>query len=572
MEMWHPPSTVARLARSLAGFARAHAGSIAIIVAGGFFALSAVFSLSLDIGILYTTKRELQAAADMSALKAVTDPDKAAALVSDVLDANGVSAGLSGAPGLAWGRFPPAGYTMDDVASLAIEDRFELASENANALRVTISQTPRLYLINLFRNKSVQVSAQAVAANKPLTQLTIRSYLLAFDSDKATAFNGLLSSLLGTSVSLTALGYGGLADSNIRTIGFLDALATETGVTAGDYDAVLQEDVTFPEIAAAVITAIGEDEDFSGDVDTVTAALQQLSDDLAGASPVNLEDVIALDAEKPQNAAAARLNLLDLLVGSSQAANKEHGQTSEISIPIAGGSVTLSAAVIEPGQSTALGGVGITAETSQIRLFLVIEPTQALSLLGNNIDVRIPLLIEAVKGVATVTDISCPTPLPADGTVAVTATPSIAETSVVDIDPDQIAQVGTPVTQPGEIVDALGFLTVTATAQVNYGGSSSDLSFTAPFDENNFQTVSTTDPIENAAASLFDGLTYDVNILGIPLITESAVTNALQPIVDAVAPGVDALLDDVLEALGIRVGNTDVGVTYLKCSNPLLIL
>lgn len=561
-----------RIPSSLLRFASSRNGSIAIIAAAVFFTMSAVFSLSLDIGILYVSKQELQTAADLSALKAVTNPSRADELVLDVLEANGLSDSLSEDPELTWGSFPPTGYTMDTVTSLPVDDRFEEGGAGANALRVTLADVPRLYLVNLFFDANVQVSARAVAANLPLTQLFIRSYLAAFDSDRATVFNGLLSSYLGTSANLTAVGYNGLADADVSLIGFLDALAAGAGISAGDYDAVLAEEVTYPEMAAAAVTAMNEDDDFSGDVATVTAALQSLSADLSTVPTAALGDYLSLDADDPQKAAAARFNLLDLVVASSEAANAEHGLTSEVSIPIAGGAVSLSAAVVEPGQMTAVGGVGITAETSQTRLYLVVEPTQVLTLLGTDFDVRLPLLIESTKGTATVTDISCPTPLPDDATVAVSATSSALDTSVVDIDTAQLGEATTPVTQPGEIVDVGGLLTVTATAEVNYGSGSSNLTFTAPFDMDNFQTVSMTAPVSSAGSSLFSSLSYDVDVLGLPLVTDAMVVNALEPIVDAVAPGVDGLLDDVFEALGVSIGNTDVGVPYVRCSNPTLIL
>lgn len=553
-------------------FARDRASSAAITIAGVLFVLSALFSVSLDVGNLYATKRELQAVADAAVLKAVTDPANAEALVSSVLDANGVSDELSEAPVVQLGRFPPTGYTMDTVGGLPIESRFEATSTNANALRVTVSETPALYLVSMFFDTTVRVSAQATATNRPLVQLTVRSDALGFDSSKATLYNSFLSSLLGTSVSLTAVGYNGLADANFQLFGFLDAMAVQGGTTAGDYDAVLDEDFTFPQITAGLISAITGDADFSGDVAAITAALTQIAGDLGAVGPISLGDFISYDADNPQKSAGARVNLLDFLVGSSEAANAEHGLTSEVSIPIGTGGISLTAAVVEPRQVTAIGGVGITAETAQVRMYLVIEPTQQLSVLGFNFDVRLPLLIETTKGVATVTDISCPTPLPADATVSVTATPGNLQTSIVDIDPTQLGGETAPVTQAAEIVNAAGLLTVSGTGQVDYTGSPTDLTFTAPFDENNFQTVSTTTAFGTAATSLLGTVTFDVDVLGIPLLTDTMVTNALDPILDAVAPEVDAVLNEAFDALGVRAGNMDVGIPYLRCSNPILIL
>lgn len=565
-------SIVLRIWGLIRSFAQAQSGNVSIIGLGIFLVLAAMFSVALDVGVLYTTKRDLQTVADLAVLKAVTDPNEAEALVADVVAQNGLSGALSEAPGVTRGQFPPAGYTMDTVTGLPIDSRFEAGVADGNALQVSLSESPRLYLVQLFFDPTARVRAQATAANLPFTQLAIRSSALSFDSDKATAFNGLLSSLLGTSVNLSAVGYDGLLSADIKLIDFLDALAAAVGVSAGDYDAVLQEDVTFPEIVTAALNAIGADPDFSGDVAAATGALQQIVNDLGTIGPFPLADIMSVEAERPQNAAAARLNLLDLFLASSEAANAEHSSTAEVSVPILGGLVSMRAAVVEPPRFSAIGGVGISVETAQMRLFLEVEPTQALSLLGTSFDIRIPVLIETAKGEATVTDLSCPTPLPADASVSVAATSTLVQTSVIDIDPAAIGGATTPVGQVPEIVGAGSLLTVTATGEVDYGATTSNMLFVAPFDENNYQTVATSDPVAGAAASLFGGLTYDVEALGIPLITQAMVVDALSPIVDAVAPGVDALLDDTLEAFGVGIGNVDVGVPYIRCSNPMLIL
>lgn len=566
-----PQTRASRPLSSLLALVRAQAGNITILGAGAFLVLSGVFSLSLDVGILYTTKRELQTAADMAALKAVTYPTDAETLVADVLEANSISGELDEDPGVSWGRFPPVGYTMDNVGSLPVEDRFQAGAAGANALRVTLSESPRLYLINLFSDEAVRVSAEAIAANFPVSQLVVGSEALGFDSDKATAFNSILSSLLGTSVGLSAAGYNGLAAADIRILGFLDALAAGASISAGDYNAVLAEEFTFPEIVAAVLAAIGADEDFSGDTAVVTAVLQQLSSDLADASPAPLGDVISLDADNPKNGGSARLNLLDLVMASGEAANAEHGTTAEVSVPLAGGLASLRVAAVEPRRFSAIGGPGITAATGQARVYLVVEPTQALSLAGVDFDLRFPLLIETTKGVGTVTAISCPTHVSADGTVSVTATAGTLKTSVVDIDPAQLGQDAAPVTQPAEIVDGAGLLRVTATGEVTYGSGSGDLAFVAPFTADNIQRVSTSDPVGDAGTALFEDLTYDVEVLGLPLISEATVVSGIEPIADAVAPEVDALLASVLEALGASAGNTDVAIPYINCRNPVLI-
>lgn len=543
---------------------------MSILIFGVFIVLAGILSISLDGGILLTTKRQLQGAVDLAALKASTDLDNNAAIVAEVLNSNGFHGDLTASSTVTLGTFPPTGYTMDTVEGLPINDRFQVGGASPNSLRVTAQTTPHLYLSHLFYHEPISVSATAVAGNFPVTQVAVRTTALAFDSSKSQIFNAVLSSFWGSSINLSAASYDGLVSGNIRLLPFLDALGTSLGLTTGSYDAVLQQQVTLPEVLQAATTAISADPSFSGDPAAVTATLASLSGVGAGL-PFTLSDFITLDAENPQSAAAAYVNLFDLIEGSSQAANKQKGVVNTVSIPLAGGQANISVAIIDPMQISAIGGVGVHAETAQARFLIEFIPTQLLSLPPLNLSVRLPLLFELSKGSATVTGISCPTPNAADGKVDVSAQSTPASISFADVDPNTLGQSGPLTTSPGTIVSDPPLLQVTATGQTTYLGQHSDLEFSAPFDYSNFQSVDTATPISSAGSSLIDSLSFNVSIAGLPLITTSTVLSALTPILTAVEPTLDSLIDNLTEALGVRAGEMEAGVPFLKCSNPLLI-
>src|SRR5690606_34526792 len=102
------------------------------------------------------------------------------------------------------------------------------------------------------RRDSVVVSKSATAAlpgGPPSAAFSIGSRLASLDGGLA---NALLSGLLGGQVSLTVMDYRALADARVNLLQFSDALATELGVTAGDYDALLAHQVQAGQMLSAL--------------------------------------------------------------------------------------------------------------------------------------------------------------------------------------------------------------------------------------------------------------------------------------------------------------------------------
>lgn len=84
----------------------------------------------------------------------------------------------------------------------------------------------------------INLSATAVAATPPpVAQLSIRSSLASVDSGKSPLLNLVIGNLLGGNLSLTAAGWNGLLQTNVNLLSYLDQLAINLNVKAGDYDA-----------------------------------------------------------------------------------------------------------------------------------------------------------------------------------------------------------------------------------------------------------------------------------------------------------------------------------------------
>src|SRR5690606_39246588 len=101
-----------------------------------------------------------------------------------------------------------------------------------------------------------KTATAAIPGGQPQAMLSIGSRLASLDGGLA---NALLSSLLGGKVSLTVMDYRALAGAEVNLLQFSDALATEIGVTAGDYDALLQQEVTAGRALKALEAIAGAD-------------------------------------------------------------------------------------------------------------------------------------------------------------------------------------------------------------------------------------------------------------------------------------------------------------------------
>lgn len=555
---------------ALRRFLACRKGTVALIQLAGFVLVAGILSLGVDAGSLYLGKQQLQGAIDVAALKAVTDRDNAATIVLDTLSSNIDTGTLTGAPTIETGRFPPTGMDLTAAAALPVEDRFEAGAASPNALRVTAQATEELYLARLFFGETTTVGASAVAYNRPLVQVAASNGGITVDSDQSAALNGLLSGLFGASVSLSVASSQALVDADVSLADFLGALAAEIGISADDYQAVLEANVTFTEVVDALIAAVAGDPALAGVAATLTAALTEIRNDVGGTAPYALEDIITLDADDPDSATGARINLYDLVRANGEVVRILGGGPVEIALPILGGTVRVWTTPVEPTRFSAVGEVGVTVRTALSRTYVVIEPIALFSLLGKQTQVRFPVLIEMAPGTAQVTSLDCPGPVSAGATAGVHAEVAAATATLADIDTSQLGSVLGPAIDPGVLVDLLGVVRVTATGSTSVAAAAEDLTFTAPFTLANAQSVEPGGTFTGLTSTLIGSMTLDIDFLGLPL-PLGLVTGPLNGILNAVASKADALLELLFGAMGVEAGAMQVAVPYVRCSNPKLV-
>lgn len=531
--------------------------------------LTGLFGLSIDVGVAYVAKRQLQQAVDFAALKAVTDPTNATSLARTTVADNVDPSSLTEPVSVVAGQYPPPGYDWTNIGSLDVASRFVSGGSQTNALRVFAQEKVPLFLARLFHRDDFKVSAQATAYNQPLTQVTVGAGALAVDSQQSTANNALLSSLFGTSISLDAVSYQGLVNANVNLFDFLDALATITGTAPGNYSALLSTNVTFSELTDALVATISSDVDLASSATALNTALNALNAQVGAGVPFALGSLIQLGDVTSARAVGAQLNVFGFIQASGEAINAISQPTTVVTIPVTGGSIKLRTAVTEPSQTSEIGGVGIVAKTAEIRLYMEIVPTSPITVLGSNVAIRFPVYLTSIAGQATVTALDCPGPDSANATVVVSAQTGPVSASTADIDTSSLYQTLPPATQPAQIAYAAGIVKVTASGTEAISNPPVTLTFTSPFSSSDTQRTSLSSPFSTVTQWLVTNDSYTVTALGLP-ITPSVVTNQLTPLLNSIAPSADALIGDVLGALGASVGYLDVTVPYVRCSNPVL--
>ena len=496
-------------------------GAIGLMAAATLSLALVLMLLVVDTGRLYMEQRKLQRVVDSAVLEAVSR-------------GGNCQSGLSAAT-YAGQSAVRNGYTVDgnntlvttcgSVQTAATGLRaFTADATQSTAVKVAASRTVTTSFAGgvqaLFTGSAVSLNttlnASAVAAQPTPTvaQLNIRSNLASINTAQSNILNPLFSGLLGGNVNLTALGWDGLLNTDINLLSYLNQLAINLNVAAGNYTQLLNTQATVTQLIQAAATVV----QLNGATATVITALGQLQVAAINAAPVKLGDILQLQTGTTAAGLDANLQLLQLIQGVVQLANSKSAVAATLPISVLGlANVTVRVKVIEPPQFSAIGDPArakanplgpdrIYVRTAQIRTLLSVNlpvltgvtgltnavlglvgtltPTlNALlslnlvatlnsvgCLLGAGCEQLDPLLLpspqidialDAGGAVSYVTDYSCPAGPGTAGTKSLTAhtLTSIADLKVGKIDPtNAFSSLAEPTVTPLPLVD-LGTVT-----------------------------------------------------------------------------------------------------------------
>jgi len=337
------------------------------LMAAGTLAVALVFMLlTVDSGRLYLEKRKLQGVADMAALEAVGRK-------GDCLPVS-LPLTMSTAPAYASASALRNGFSVPSGNGLTV--RCGTLATGANNLRVFSADATKKDAIQVTASRPVltsiaggvwglftgqaadlktQLTATAVAAPKilpPQAQLTIRSTLVTVDSTQSDALNLVFGGLLGGTLKLDVAGWQGLVNTNINLLSYLNQLALDVKITAGNYNELLAKTVKVGQLLDAAVTVLKA----GGDSANVAVSSIGSIKAIVGNLDVTLGSLLQLQTGAPAAGLNTNLNVFQLVEAFVQLANTKNGAAATVPVNIPGVlNASVKLRVIQPPQLSAIG-------------------------------------------------------------------------------------------------------------------------------------------------------------------------------------------------------------------------
>jgi uncharacterized membrane protein len=334
-------------------------GAIGLMAAATLSLAVVMLLLVVDTGRLYMEQRKLQRVVDNAALEAVSRggnclPGLSAASYAGqsavrngyIVDASNTLATTCGTLVTAATGLRTFAVDATQAAAVKVVASRTVTTSFAGGVQALFSGTP----VSL--NTTLNASAVAAKPQPTVAQLNIRSALTSIDTARSNILNPLFSGLLGGNVNLTALGWDGLLNTDINLLKYLDQLAINLNVAAGNYTQLLNTQATVTQLIQAAATVV----QLNGATAQVITALGQLQVAAINAAPVKLGDILQLQTGTTAAGLDANLQLLQLIQGVVQLANSKSAVAATLPISVLGlANVTVRVKVIEPPQFSAIG-------------------------------------------------------------------------------------------------------------------------------------------------------------------------------------------------------------------------
>jgi len=459
-----------------------------------------------------------------------------------------------GVPAITAGR-----YTADPA--LVADARFLATAGEGRAVQVALQQNVAFFFGRFITGREGStISARATAVRSDLASFSIGGRAAAFAGGLP---NALLSALLGSSVNLSLIDYNALAGAKVDLLAFIRALGLSINANALTYDDILAANVTLPQLLTALASS-------SGNASAGTA-LQTLAAQVPGTT-VRLDQLIDLGVIGGRGtdmiSSVGTVDAFSLMREALMLANggKQLALNTGLNVP-----GLLSAKVyIAIGQRAANSpwlavsrDNDVTVRTAQARIYL--DTSVGAGLLGL-LSVRLPLYVEIAQAQARLSAINCSA---SGSTVDLQVQPSIGRVAIADIPISQMGDMSKPVSESpvGVVNTLLGGVTVKAGINLAAGAAQTVRFSEADAGAGTIKTVDSSGLTQGIAASLLREA--DIRAFGINL---SGIVGLVGTVLGAAAPAVDALLEQLLNLLGLHLGQADVTLNGVRCGEASLVM
>ncbi|AYF89891.1 hypothetical protein D6Z43_23105 [Pseudomonas sp. DY-1] len=558
-------------------------GAIGLMATATLLMAMMLLALTVDAGRLYFETRKLQRVADMAAMESASRSGLCGTTAaSDVLALANTAAARHGYAGNLGAGQNSVG--LGYVTLNGTEERrvFTASASRAEAVRVLATEdVPASLVLGGLWGERLILQAEAVAQRPALAAFSLGSGLASLDSQQSSVLNSLLGGMLGTTLSLDAVAYQGLANARLNLLELNRNLpsAAQVDLSAGDVEQLLDSRMTLDQVLDATVAAANARETLAVDV---RSGLNSLTNVTLGATEVKLADI--LDVVTPvnggQQALRTDLSVLDLVTALAFLANKAHAVDVALGVNLGLANLGLKLYVIEPPKlavglpgTDANGNWRTQAKTAQIRL----EVGGKVNVVAAEVDLALSLTV--AQGWAALQSIDCGSILPGSRQVSILAKPGVADLRLGRY--SQISGANPTVNPVGVNLNIpllpSTLLSISGAANIAPGQQTPvDFSVTPSQPLPQLQRVASP-----AAGSLSQGVSQlsssmDVELLngcGLLCYLLTPTLNALIPtLTPLIASLGQVVLEPVLKLLGIELGYVDVRLLDLDTPAPQLML
>jgi len=571
-------------------------GAVAPMVAALGTMLVGAAGFALDAGLYYAGSRDLRAATEAAALAAAMYPAQATARAQDSLSRNGYDPTTLRSVEL--GRYCPD-------AALPAQQRFDPSLTRCpgngvvNAVRIRTDKPSRQFFTRVLGGADPipDLAASATAARIDEAGVGVSSGVLTVTNSLVNSVNDLLGALLGIQLQLNAADVQTLMTGYVDAGRFFDALASRVG-ESGTYSDLTSRSVGLRDLLLAAAAV--------ADQPATAATLTLVAGRVNNSYSVPLQGLFGLGVWRnmpvgeadEQPGLRAGLNAYQLFAFAVQAGEGAIHLSDAVSWVVAGSTVRIAAVATGPLDRPrfSFGPAGETsASTSALRMQLNLGLN--LSILGVGVD-SVPVLIDIAAARAEISAIDCANTAEQarDSRVSVLASSGLVNAYIGRAPANAMSRPMPPLSAsdvaPARILNVLNLITVDARAVAQpVMGNSGTLTFGpggqgmigrpgAPGSPASIGNGSQLGPLlTSLTSSLTASNGLQVKALDLcvwPLCDTSGVRAQLlggitAPLAGLVGTTADPLLDNLLTALGIQLGNTTVWVTGVRCGVPVLI-
>jgi uncharacterized membrane protein len=212
--------------------------------------------------------------------------------------------------------------------------------------------------------------------------------------------------------------------------------------------------------------------------------------------------------------------------------------------------------------------------TAQARLYVEASVASGATLLTplGVTGLRLPVYVELASAEAKLSAIGCDRTSSSNDYVDLQVRPGLGQVAIADIDTTRLDDFRTPLALSPARLIGLPLISASMQAQISLGGLNwQGVRFSqAEIGAQTIKTVRTGDLAQGVVASLVGRAQIQVRVAGLGL-NAGSLTSVVGNLLTPVAPSLDQVLDNLLDVLGLGLGEADTQVNGLRCQGAALV-